>query len=719
MSALTTGSFPDINIQESEKKEDYHKKWATAILNEAVDGRYEMGYRLMQESYNFYDGTQSGDEYSFLQESENGDNLPAVWINYNSVRSKVDVLLGELSQKGFELRVRAINKDAKSRRMDEKYRIKAKMMMQPDLEMLQQHTGMPVAPVENLPNTEEELDDYIEFEYKEDCERVMYAALNYLVLKYEWLQKRIVAFRDLVITGRCFAKTHIVEGMVTYEVVDPRYMVFDSTSRDDYLRDSSYFGHLEYMPISEAIQRFKLSKKEIEDIGVADGTNNNAFLNIFNADSNSLGRDTSLKYISGTNTNVKVLVFFAQFQDVKRIKRKVSKDKYGTEHFKKVKQNAKGKDIKNYPVKVWRKVTLIAGKVVRDWGLKENMIRSVDDIYDTKSDYVSLAHNFVNGNTISKVDLIKGLQNFKNVSMLNLQLAMNRAGPKGFFYDISQLPDGWSTDDVLYHLKTDGIQFYNSMQNGYSRPNPGLNQFDMTISQSINQYLLVCQNIDKEIDRITGINESRVGQVASASQAVGVTQSAIMSSQLVTEPLFKAFEFFTELLMSNLAGLVKIVFQNNPEAFAPIIGDSGINHLKITEDVHLQDYATFVDVTPPLIGDEQQFQQWLNAALSTQSISIQDALEFVNIKDLQYKIRKLKRIIEKREKEKRDHEQQMMQMQSEQQSAAQQQALAMQSQLAMQEEQAKGVRRKEEIDQTSDNRMREALAKERVKIIGN
>lgn len=716
--ATFSGAFPDTNIPNSRKDEEWHKQYAQSILNDAVDGRYDLGYQLMQESYDFYDGTQDDDEYSFLQESESGDNLPAIWINYNSVRTKVDVLLGELSAKGFEVNVRAINKDAVSRKLDEKYRIKAKIMMQEGVEHLQEVSGLPLAPVENLPETEEELEDYIEFKYKEDSEKVMEAALKYLIKKYEWMRKRVEVFRDLVITGRCFVKTEIVEGMVHYKRVDPRYMIFDTSSRDDLLRDSTYFGHLEYMPMAEVKQRFNLTSDEVEDLSTGTSNETNTFLNVFNSD-NSIANSTSLELVTGDSGNQKVLVFFAQFQDTLMLKRKVSVDKFGNKHYKKVKDTAKGKDIKKTPVKAWRKVTLIGGSLVKDFGLKENMIRSIDDIYDTRSDYIGLVHNFVNGRTVSKVDLIKGLQKFKNMSLYNMQLAMNRAGTKGFFYDMSQIPDKWDVDDVLYYLKTAGISFYNSMKDGYQRPNPGVNQFDMTISQSINQYINVSQMIDKQMDEITGINEARQGQNVSASQAVGVTQAAITSSQFVTEPLYAIFEAFSEDMFNRIAGLAKIVFKENKEAFGPIIGDAGVDFLRKDIDMHLNDYGTFIDVTPPLVEDETKFEGLLGMALQSQSITIGDALDFIHEKDVKYKIRKLKRTIENRDKEKQAHEQQMMQQQEQMRGQQQQAAIQAESDAVMQQEQAKGQRRNQEIDQTHKNRLRESITKERMNALNS
>ena len=190
-----------------------------------------------------------------------------------------------------------------------------------------------LSPVENLPETEEELEDYIEFKYKEDSEKVMEAALKYLIKKYEWMRKRVEVFRDLVITGRCFVKTEIVEGMVHYKRVDPRYMIFDTSSRDDLLRDSTYFGHLEYMPMAEVKQRFNLTSDEVEDLSTGTSNETNTFLNVFNSD-NSIANSTSLELVTGDSGNQKVLVFFAQFQDTLMLKRKVSVDKFGNKHYK-------------------------------------------------------------------------------------------------------------------------------------------------------------------------------------------------------------------------------------------------------------------------------------------------------------------------------------------------------------------------------------------------
>lgn len=711
-----SGRYPDINVNESEKDEQWHKDFILGIINDAIDGRYEFTYTSMQESYDFYDGTHSVDEYAFLQESENGDTLPAIWINYNKIRNRVNSLIGELNQKGFGFRVRAENKEAVSERLEKKLEMLAANDIRQDLQQLQAISGLPTAPTENIPTTEEEIEDFINNKYKDKSERVMEAALRWLVKKYEWQELRLQLFRDLVIAGRSFVKTEIEEGLPKWRRVDPRYMVFDSYAKDDFLRESSYFGEIRYMPLSEAIQLFDLTKEEVEKIKHGNLEEGNR-ISSNRVPSYEINGETNLEFLTHSDSTLKVLVFYGEWMDNQKLKRKKSVDKFGNEHFKKVKANAKGKDIVTKNIKSWRKGTLIGGQIMRDWGLRENMIRSIDDIYDTKPSYVSLAHNWVNHRTISTVDLLKGLQKFKDIALYNMQLAMNRAGTKGFMYDISQIPEGWNLEEVLYHLKTSGIGVYNSKKDGITSPGKSFDEFDMTLSNSISQYINFSQMIDREMDEITGINPERQGQVTAASQAVGVTQAAIASSQTSTEPMFEAFRKFSENVLRSTAGLAKIAFGEDKEVFSPIIGDAGVDFIREDVDMHLQDYGVFIEMTPPLIGDQAKLEQLMTAALQAGKIEVEDALDLIRDMsgDIDVAILRLKKAIKRREDERQQREQQMMMQQ--QQAAAQAEQASRQQEFQMKQMQASvdAQRQQQNSQQGHQNRMRETILKERLK----
>src|SRR5690606_23854152 len=111
-----------------------------------------------------------------------------------------------------------------------------------------------------------------------------------------------------------------------------------------------------------------------------------------------------------------------------------------------------------------------------------------------------------------------------------------------------------------------------------------------------------------------------------ASQAVGVTRSALLQSSLITAPLFNLFDEFSTRVWNYQAKLVKIAFPENPERFAPIIGDVAIDFL--TNDVHLDlnDYGVYVTVTPALLDDLNSFQQIVMSALQAGAVDFKSAL---------------------------------------------------------------------------------------------
>lgn len=688
-------SLPSLNIPEAKKDAQWHKDYCLGIIRSAVGNKYEYSYTSMQEAYDFYDGTQSNEEFDFIQTSETGDTLPAIWINYNKIRTKVDVLIGELSSKGYEIGVKAVNKEAVSKRLNKKMEMLGRMDIREDLQELEQISGFPSPSTENIPDTAEEIEEYINDTYKDEAEEVMEAALKFLLKKYKWDMKRLQLFKDVLITGRAFVKTKVVNGFPTYVRVDPRRMVIDTSATDDYLTDKAYCAESEYISLAEAVDIYKLTDDEIEEVLNSEENNSNV----------DLESEARLDYTSGDGLGLKVLVFHAEWQDYKWLNRKVSKDRFGNEHYKKVKDTAKGNDIIRKRVKVWRKCTLIGGKVVREFGIRENMNRSVDDIYDTNSSYVCFCHNFSNQITVSKVDMMKGIQKAKNIALYNLQLALNRAGTKGIAYDIANIPDEWDIEEVLGHLKSYGIVVYNSMKDGIPSGSKPWDEFDMTISNSIGQYINISNMYDRELDEITGINDARQGQVGSASQAVGVTQAAISASQFATEPLFEGFRVFGEMVFNELAGLVKIVYGEKKEIFAPIIGDAGVDFLKRDVDLHLNDYGAFVEMTPPLIVDKQKFENFINVSLQSGKIEVVDALDLIMEKDTRQGVKRLKRAIEKREKEKQQAEQAMQQAQQQAKAQAQQEQIQMQQMYHQQEQQAKALRRREEIQQTHQNRL--------------
>lgn len=664
-------SMPSIFVPDKEKDENYHKTFVQSIANRSVMSGYSARNLVMNECYNFYLGLQGGEEFEFLQKAEDGEVLPAKWMDFNKIAVKVDNLLGQLSQRGYRISVKASNKEAQSRKMDERNRLITEMRFKPIGEALQEDNGIPINGGDAfIPETERELDIYMDKTYKETSEIVMRGILNYLRKLHHWDYERIALFRDLMIAGACFAKNEIIDGMPTLQRVDPRNVIFDVNAKDDYLSDSTYWGEVTYMSMSEVTKRYKISKKELEEAfkDFQNYTLNTTAFTAFQNDYGFLGTNNSqLKLFENRGGQLRVLVVKAFWQDFKIMSNKYSEDKYGQTHIKKVEPGAPGENVKNTVLQIWRQGHLIGGKFMKEWGVMKNMDRSVDNMATTTPPYVGLIPNYINGAIVSKVHRLKPLQNLKNVALYNLQLLMSKSGGKVFFYDVSQLPKGWDIHTAMKYAKIAGIAFIDSSVEGGGTYNQ-FKDVDLGVSAAFTNFLQVSEFLDREMDSISGINEVRQGIAQGASQAVGVTNSLLAQSNMSTQMYYDMFGMMFSRAMNKQAGLAKIAWAGK-ERFAPIIGDVGVNFLELDIELELNDYNVFVEEVPQIAADKQLFYQLVMTGIQQQTLPFIQGLKLLMEPDIDDAVVQLEFEVKKQEM-----------MQQEQQAQAQQQQAAMMQQ---------------------------------------
>lgn len=657
-------TFP--SLLEKNKDENWHKQFVMSIVQDTITSTYDVFNTSITLLYDYYNGVQSGDEYNFIQTSEDGESLPAKWINYNKVRTKVNLLIGELYKKGFEITVKTVNTDSKVRKLDEKRALLTQVKINRDLAKLEEGFPLPITE-QNLPESEEEVEDYFEYSYNDIYELVMGQALKYCAEVSGLEHLRLDLMRDIAVAGRCIMASEIVGDIPNLRRVDPRNFVFDTSAEDPMLRDSTYFGEIRYMSIADAAQEFNVDQKQLkklyensrEDTAIA--SRRNGLTPTSSSSAEAFRQD---------GNEIKVMVFKGVWQDTKPFNHKESKDKHGGEHIKYIgeSEGKKGEKVQKKNIKIWRKGTLLANEILVDWGEIENQPRNIDNISNTTPPYIACLPNWINQRSVSIVEQVKGLQDLKNIALYNLQLAMVRSGAKGFIYDVSQLPDDWAPEEMMRYLKTSGIAFIDSKKDGIPSQ---FNQFptvDLSLAPSVQWYIEISRMIDAEIDAITGINDAREGTMQYASQTVGVTQSALLQSNLKTEVLYSYFDLMMNMALTHQAGLIKIAWTNR-EVFSPIIGDVGVDFLAQEVDVDLQDYAAFIECIPNALQDKDSLQSIVIAAMQSQQISFVDAVKILKEKDTTMAIRKLEKSIMAREKKIEQQQQQQMMMQQQAQQA--------------------------------------------------
>ena len=177
------------------------------------------------------------------------------------------------------------------------------------------------------------------------------------------------------------------------------------------------------------------------------------------------------------------------------------------------------------------------------------------------------------------------------------------------------------------------------------------------------------------MNKISGINTERQGMVQGASQGLGVTQSALMQSNLITAPYYTGFERFCTRVLNHQAKMIKIAWAGK-EIFAPIIGDTGIDYLKEHIDIDLDEFGVFVESIPPIFQDRQKLEQLVSLVLQSNPEAIDDMLPILMEPDTRVAVRRFqrKRVLQKVLAE------QIAQEQEQQKQAIQQQISALEMQ---------------------------------------
>ena len=260
-----TYNFP--RLDEKDKGKAYSRRWAEAILHRSLGENYASQFSVMAECYKFFQEGTSGELTSYLQKAEDGTELPVPWLTLNTLQTKVSLLMGEHEERGYDIKVQALNKEAISRKLEAKEELRVRRRLQPLVEEMAAQTGMDLEnPEDPIPQTEAELNELFDLTYKDKVEIIIQSALKFLAKINNWDEERKALFRDVLIAGRAIVKNEIVRGVPRSRRVDPLMFIYDLDCKMDSLEDSTYFGEIEYLPLASASERYGLSNEEIKEV---------------------------------------------------------------------------------------------------------------------------------------------------------------------------------------------------------------------------------------------------------------------------------------------------------------------------------------------------------------------------------------------------------------------------------------------------------------------
>jgi hypothetical protein len=543
--------------------------------------------------------------------------------------------------------------------------------------------------VEELPDSQEELDLHMQLSYKQSVEIAEEQAINTLLEgnKYELIKKQF--YYDLTVLGIGAVKTcfNTSEG-VTVDYVDPANLVY-SYSDSPYFDDIYYVGEVKTIPVNELAKQFPhLNEADLEDI----------MKNKSNSRSNYNSRHT---YQKEDNNTIQVLYFNYKtyMNEVYKVKETATgadkviqkDDSFNPPNDK---EGGYGRMLRSIECLYDGAMILGTSKLLK-WEMAKNMMRPKSDFTKVKMNYSIVAPRMYDGRIDSLVKKITGFADMIQLTHLKLQQVLSRMVPDGVYLDADGLAEvdlgngtNYNPQEALNMFFQTGSVIGRSFTSEGDM-NPGKVPIqEITSGSGGNKMQALIGNYNyylQMIRDVTGLNEARDGSMPDKNALVGVQKLAAANSNTATRHILQSGLFLTAEVCESLSLRISDIIEYSPtkDAFIQAIGVHNVEVLKEIGDLHLYDFGIFINLQP----DEEQrmmLENNIQMALQQQVIELADAIDVREIKN----IKLANQLLKIRRKKKLNRDQALQQQNMEQQAQLNQQSAQMAAQAEVQKNQA-------------------------------
>lgn len=685
----------------SKKTEDWKKSCVDYIIGKSQGGSRNGNNRTrkeeMQTYYDLYNSIYNEKDLKYVTNPfKQQDGFPAMAQDYNIIKPKIDLLLGEETKRPFNFRVVRTSEIATSEMQD-----KAKQML---IDYIQATIMSKLGPEEQARYqqalqsgeimTPEQIQKYMSKDYKDIAEITAYHSLNYLKNKLNITHEFFKGWKDALIGGEEIYYVGILNGEPCLERINPLYFDYDTETSDlEFIHDAQWCVYEMKLSVTDIYDRYydKLSEKQLNDLldlmsdSVKGGVNPEV-------------RKTSLDYphikthtINGFSTNPfedgsNISVWHTCWQSFKKIGFVTITDPETGEPVEYVVDetyNVTGMEL-NVEWK-WIIETYEGYRAGEDlyfgMGPIEYQFISADNPNAQRLPYTGVIYNNTNSKPRSLVSMMKPLQYMYIVLWYRLELAMARDKGKVVNMDITQIPKSMNIDvsKWMHYLSALGVNFINPYEEGWDIPGreggkpAQFNQItalDLTMANTINQYIMLMDKIESMLSEISGVSKQREGSISS-NELVGNVERSVVQSAHITEPWFWTHNQVKRQAISMLLNTSKWAWKDNKTNLQYILDDATRAFITLSDNFFYEDYDVFVEDTTKNQQQIDALKNLMQPAMQN-GASLLDITEIITMDNVTMIKNKLEEIEQKRmeqqqamEQAQAEREQQMLQMQNE------------------------------------------------------
>lgn len=688
---LYNANFPQQKLPLKKKDEQWQHDCVNYIIGEGnvvSGGMQKTRFSELQTYYDLYNSIFDEKDFKRITNPfKVSDGFPATPQDFNIIRPKVDLLIGEETKRPFNFRVVRTSQEATSDLMDQEKEMLIQYMMSAIMGRMspeeQQQFQQQLQSGEIMPP--EEIGKYMRRDYKDVIENTAYHSLMYIREKCGIDNEFIKGWKDGLIAGQEVYYVGVQNGDPYMERVNPVYFSFDQSPDLEFIEDASWCCRKMRLPVAEVYDRYhdKLSEKDLDklnemltgrpsnDLGEKDPVDNFNHIQMHIYDNP----------VFDQKTRHNINVWHCCWKSFKKIKYVTFQDENGDAQIEIVDEFYKpvGTEIgidEDWIVEVWEGYR--AGSDLY-FGIQPVAYQhiSIDQPDSQKLPYCGAIYSNTNSKPRSLVSILKPLQYMYIVLWYRLELAIARDKGKVINMDITQIPKSMNItpDRWMHYLSSVGVNFINPYENQWGIPGreggkPAtfnqITSLDLTMSNVIAEYIQLMDKIEQLAGTITGITEQRQGAI-STSELVGNVERSVLQSSHITEPLFWVHNQCKKHVLTMLLNTAKGVWEESGKKKLQYVFDNGERaFLAITKEFYYEDMDVFVSDTSKDAENIAKLQQLIQPAMQN-GASLLEAAEVLTNDNFN--------IIKQKLKDMQDRQDQLLQQQQE---AQQQQAMQLQ-----------------------------------------
>ena len=681
-------SFPIQKLQMSKKNEEWQQASIDYIIGmgEVVSGGMTRSrFEELQVYYNLYNSIfDEKDLKAVTNPFKVDDGFPATPQDYNIIRPKVDLLVGEETKRPFNFRVVRTSPDATSE-LQEKTKqmvlnyvmasMTARMSPEEAQEFQQRmETGEIMPP--------EAISKYMQRNYKDIIENVAYHSLNYLIQKLNTEHEFVKGWKDALIAGEEVYYVGILNGEPMMERVNPLFFSFDKSPDLEFIEDGDWACRRMRLAYTEVYDRFfdKMDEKQlnqlldaIEQSPTSYGADKN-MVDDFNHIKMKIVDNPTYDFRARNTVNVwhacwksfKKIAFVTYEDEAGEIQQTIVDENYT--------ENGTELDVTwDWIIEIWEGYRIGTGDDSIYIGCQplEYQHVSIDNPNSQKLPYCGVVYSNTNSMPKSLVSIMKPLQYMYIILWYRLELALARDKGKVITMDITQIPKSMNIDPAkwMHYLSAVGVNFVNPYEEGWDIPGreggkpASFNQItalDLTMANVIDQYINLMYKIEQLAGELSGVSPQRQGAISS-NELVGNVERSVVQSSHITEPLFWLHNQCKRRVFNMLLNTAKGAWQSSGKMkLQYIFNDVERAFIDIDPRFYYEDMDIFCSDASKDAQNMEVMKSLIQPAMQN-GASLLDAAEILTADNLSVMKNRLKDIVQKQEEMAQQQQEQMYQ----------------------------------------------------------